>query len=124
MIGRVPHPRTTHASRVPAAGQRLPFFARYACPGARVVDILAQNLASMHRAYCFPPTNMVVLIQHLFGCQTEAVGIMPDFAAAWFPLMQHVCLETAKIADPGDQSGFVCDHHLPGGETMHLPRGG
>lgn len=55
-----------------------------------------------------------VLLQHLFECQAGAVFIRPDFSAAWFPLMHHVCLEIMKIEDPGEQSVLVRDHHLQG----------
>lgn len=53
-------------------------------------------------------------MQYLFEYQAEVVVIMPDFDGAWFPVMQHGCLETMMIADPGEQSVFVRDHHLRG----------
>lgn len=71
------------AQRVPAgwskAGQPLPFFARFVCLRARGIDILAQDLVGVQRAYCFSPAGMVgVLIQRMYECRAGAAVILPD----------------------------------------------
>lgn len=42
----------------PKVGQCLLFFARFAGLGALGVDILAQNLAYLSHACCFPPSGL------------------------------------------------------------------
>lgn len=76
---------TASAQVSPVTGLRLPFFARYSCPGSPGRDVLAQNVAVMLGTYvpafgyCFPPLAMTGhVVEHLAECRAHAVLVAPD----------------------------------------------
>lgn len=86
------------AQRIPPRlvkrGTQLPFFSRHACPGSEGVDILTQNVAWVPGsrvegcAFCFPPSLVGIVIQHLDECGTRAVVLVPAEKGTW-PFVFH-----------------------------------
>ena len=121
------------AHRIPAtaqgAGNRLPFFTRYACDGSAGVDFFAQDVARVPggtaRAFglCFPPSALAnPVMQHLAEQQAHAVVLLPSVAGLWEPRMGCARKRSVTVASPGDESKFFVEHHQRGPQPYVFSR--
>ena len=118
------------AHRIPAtAGNRLPFFTRYACDGSAGVDFFAQDVARVPggtaRAFgfCFPPSALAnPVMQHLAEQQAHAVVLLPSVAGLWEPRMGCARKRCVTVASPGDESKFFVEHHQRGPQPYVFSR--
>ena len=121
------------AHRIPAtaqgAGNRLPFFTRYACDGSAGVDFFAQDVARVPggtaRAFgfCFSPSALAnPVMQHLAEQQAHAVVLLPSVAGLWEPRMGCARKRCVTVASPGDESKFFVEHHQRGPQPYVFPR--
>ncbi|CAM9778541.1 unnamed protein product, partial [Sphacelaria rigidula] len=79
----------------PREGSGYPFCARYACPGAAAIDVLAQDVAltpglsEKGLYFCFPPVCMVGgVLQRMGECRARAVVVVPATKGAWYPRLR------------------------------------
>ena len=89
-------------------GKKLRFFSRYFEETASGVDLFAQNLAWINKAYCFPPIPMIgMTVKFLKEQGKDCVMILPAINAPWVNQVSANIVDLIEISKPFQTTQFT-----------------
>ena len=93
-------------------GKKLLFFSRYFEETALGVDLFAQNLNWVEKAYCFLPTPMIgMVLKFLQEQKKDCVMILPARNAPWVNLVSAHIVDLMEISNPFQATQFTVLNH-------------
>ena len=89
-------------------GRKLSFFSRYFEETASGVDVFAQNLCFIEKAYCFPPTPMIgMVVKFLKEQKKDCVLIIPAINAPWVNMVSAHIVDLIELSKPFQTTQFT-----------------
>jgi len=89
-------------------GKKLSFFSRYFEETASGVDVFAQNLSFIEKAYCFPPTPMIgMVVKFLKEQKKDCVMILPAINAPWVNMVSAHIVDLMELSKPFQTTQFT-----------------
>ena len=89
-------------------GKRLLFFSRFFEEASSGIDLFAQNLTWVDKAYCFPPIPMIgMVLKFLEQQKKDCVMILPAINAPWVNLVSAYIVDLMEISKPYQGTQFT-----------------
>ena len=89
-------------------GNDLLFFSRFFEETASGVDLFAQNLTWVQKAYCFPPIPMIKMVVRFLREQKKAfMMILPAKNVPWINQVSAYIVELMEISKPFQATQFT-----------------
>ena len=89
-------------------GRKLHFFSRYFEELISGIELFAQNLTFIEKAYCFPPTPMIgMVVKFLKEQKKDCVMILPAINAPWVNMVSAHIVDLLELSKPFQTTQFT-----------------